>query len=91
MRHYYAEFSPCGIHTMSDGDRLMRFDSTAERDEIVERINAAHYDKPEGVARAVTTREVAHRYNIHNFNTDYEHEGGRTFKGKIYFEIEPRY
>ena len=39
---YYAEFCPYGIHTISDDDTLMAFRTRNERDEMVERINAAH-------------------------------------------------
>ena len=36
---FYAEFCPYGIHTISDGDTLMAFETREERNEMVERIH----------------------------------------------------
>lgn len=71
---YYAEFCPYGIHTISDDDTLMAFETRKERDEMVERINADALNHPEGYAAPVTTREVAHKYNLNDFRTDRAHE-----------------
>lgn len=90
---FYAEFCPFGTKTISHGDTLMGFDTREERDEMVERINAEH---DEDHAQAVTTREVAHRYDIRKFRDDpfgdYCHEvnGVRTCKGKPFSEISHR-
>lgn len=86
---FYAEFHPYGINTISDGDTLMAFDTREERDEMVERINDAHSERMDGCAIAVTTREVAHRYNFNDFRNDNASEVYylRTCKGKCFFEI----
>ncbi len=54
---FYAEFCPYGIHTISDGDTLMAFETREERNEMAERINDARSERVEGCAVAVTTRE----------------------------------
>lgn len=86
---FYAEFCPYGIQTISDGDTLMAFETREERDEMVERINDAHSESAEGCAVAVTTREVANRYNLNDFKTDNAREVSfpRTCKGRCFFEI----
>ena len=86
---FYAEFSPYGINTISDGDTLMAFETREERDEMVERINDAHSERTEGCAIAVTTREVAHRYNFNDFRNDNASEVSqlRTCKGRCFLEI----
>lgn len=90
-RHYYAEFSPYGIRTLSEGDRLMRFDSREERDAMVDTINDADlFVFPR--AQEVTLREVAHRYRVSDFHdADRRMEGyPRTCRGRCYHEIAPR-
>lgn len=68
---FYAEFCPCGITTISEGDTLMGFDTREERDEMVERINADVDIEARGDrAQAVTVREVAHRYDVRKFTND---------------------
>lgn len=86
---FYAEFCPYGIHTISDGDTLMAFETREERNEMVERINDAHSERIEGCAVAVTTREVAHRYDFNDFRNDNASEVPhlRTCKGRSFFEI----
>lgn len=86
---FYAEFCPYGIRIISDDDTLMAFDTREERDEMVERINDAHSERVEGCAAAVTTREVAHRYNLKDFDNGNNDEVPylRTFRGKCFFEI----
>lgn len=86
---FYAEFHPYGIDTISDGDTLMAFDTRDERDEMVKRINDAHSEMLEGCAIAVTTREVAHRYNLNDFRSDNASEVNypRTCHGRCFFEI----
>lgn len=86
---FYAEFHPYGIHTISDGDTLMAFETREERDEMVERINDAHSERVEGCAIKVTTREVAHRYNFNDFKNDNVTEVPylRTCKDRCFFEI----
>lgn len=71
---YYAEFCPYGIHTISDDDTLMAFETRRERDEMVERINADALNHPEGYAAPVTTREVEHKYNLRDFRDGYADE-----------------
>lgn len=86
---FYAEFCPYGIHTISDGDTLMAFDTREERDEMVDRINDAPSEITESYADAVTRREVAHRYNFDDFRNGNASEVPhlRTCKGKCFFEI----
>lgn len=86
---FYAEFHPYGINTISDGDTLMAFETREERDEMVERINDAHSERMEGCAIAVTTSEVAHRYNFNDFRNGNANEVPylRTCKDKCLFEI----
>ena len=89
VKHYYAEFCPYGIRSLSDGDRLMQFESKKERDDMVKLINSNDYfDR----AESVTLRSVSHRYRISDFNDlDVCHEGfPRTCRDKIYFEIAPK-
>lgn len=86
---FYAEFCPYGIHTISDGDTLMAFDTREERDDMVDRINDFHSEMIGGCAAAVTTREVAHRYNFNDFrngNASYV-PFLRTCNGKRFFKI----
>lgn len=92
---YYAEFHAYGLGTISDGDCLARFDTKAERDEWIERINdkdGAHL-RHEMSWEAVTTREVGHRYDLSKFDNDpygdYCHElnGERTCHDKHIFYI----
>lgn len=86
---FYAEFCPYGIHTISDGDTLMAFDTREERDEMVDRINDSSSEITEDYADAVTTREVAHKYNFDDFRNGNASEVpySRTCKGKCFFEI----
>ena len=86
---FYAEFCPYGIQTVSCGDTLMAFETREERDEMVERINDALSEIIEGCAVAVTTREVAHRYNFNDFKNGNAREVVhlRTCKGKCFLEI----
>ncbi len=86
---FYAEFCPYGIHTISGGDTLMAFDTREERDEMVDRINDSHNEMVEGCAEAVTTREVAHRYNFNDFRNGNASEVPylRTCRDKCFSEI----
>lgn len=68
-RHYYAEFCKYGSKVISDGDRLMRFKTREEHDEIVKRINETNQSTDEK-AIAVTLSSVSHRYNVRKFDTD---------------------
>lgn len=90
IRSFYAEFCPRGIKTISAYDELMQFDSREERDEMVNRINESHWEGD--CAQAVTTREVAHRYDLRKFHdADYcteSHE--RTCAGKHFSSIRHR-
>ena len=95
MKHYYAEYSPYGIQTVSEGMQLYRFDTRAERDEWVERMNSR--DPYRGTWSAATTREVSHRYDLRRFDRDpfgdyrHEHEGpDRTSAGRIPEYVTPR-
>lgn len=88
-KHYYAEYCPYGIDTLSHGDTLMQFDTREERDEMVERLSFGYPCE----CKAVTVREVAHRYNFADFKDgDRCREVGdaRTCKGRIFFEIGHR-
>lgn len=85
---FYAEFCPYGINTISDGDTLMAFDTREERDEMVDRMNDAPSEMTEDCAVAVTTREVAHKYNFNDFrNGNASVVPLRTCKGKCFREI----
>lgn len=86
---FYAEFCPRGITTITDSDTLMQFTTKRERDEMVERINSADYGTR---AQAVTRREVAHRYNIADFNSERCREvyGLKTCYDKCLWEIPHR-
>ena len=81
---FYAEYLPWGTNSISDGDTLMRFETRRERDEMVERLGAT--------TQSVTTREVAHRYNLKDFYSDRCHEvyGLTTCDNKHFFEIPHR-
>ena len=91
-RHYYAEFHL--FDNLPDGDalqdKLMRFESREERDDMVERINYAHMCES---TRAVTLADVSHKYNVQDFyNGDKFTEGyPRTCHNKIYIEIAPKH
>lgn len=89
---YYAEFSPYGADTISNGDVLAAFETREERAEWCERINARILWPEKAEWHEVTTREVAHAYNMKHWRTDYEHElsGERTCKGKPVFYIHRR-
>lgn len=81
---FYAEYLPYGTNSISDGDTLMRFETRRERDEMVERLNHT--------TKAVTTREVSHRYNLKDFYGDRCREvwGLKTCDNKNFFEIPHR-
>lgn len=81
---FYAEYLPWGANSISDGDTLMRFETRRERDEMVERLSYT--------TQAVTTREVAHRYNLKDFYSDRCREvyGLTTCDNKHFFEIPHR-
>lgn len=59
---FYAEYLPWGTNSISYEDTLMRFETKRERDEMVERLNS--------MGKAVTTREIDHRYNLKDFYGD---------------------
>ncbi len=87
---FYAEFCPYGIKTISCDNTLMQFKTKRERDEMVERINSADFSIR---AEAVTTREVAHRYNFRDFfNGDRcrEVNGLKTCDNRCFWEIPHR-
>ena len=92
---FYAEYLPWGTNSISYEDTLMRFETKRERDEMVERLNsmgkavAMHNGC---VAQAVTTREIAHRYNLKDFYGDRCREvyGLKTCDNKHFFEIHHR-
>lgn len=88
-RRYYAEWCPRGVNTMSEGDTLMVFQTEAERDEMVERLNAAEHYRPEGVARAILLKDAKSLYRIHDIGTEHEREvdGLRTSAGRPFFEV----
>lgn len=90
---YYAEFCPYGITTLSADDSLMIFDTKEERDEFAERVNDNWGYNCKKVCRAVTVREITHRYNIKDFrNGDKAHELNqvRTCKNSFIYEIHQR-
>lgn len=62
---FYAEYCPYGTDTISDCNALLRFATKAERDDAVERINDG---SDNDLAIAVTTRSIAHCYNVNDFS-----------------------
>lgn len=87
---FYAEFCPYGLRTISEGDRVMRFLTRAERDEMVERINTAHWESIEGVCAPITRKEAARSYRVQDFDNggDCEEVNGlRTCAGRAFFEV----
>lgn len=87
---FYAEWHEYGNDTISAGDTLMRFCTREERDEMVERLNGIH---DEDVCAVVTTREVAHRYDVRDFgdaDKRDEVQGVRTCAGRCFWEIGHR-
>ena len=93
---FYAIYQPYGCWTGSSRDTLMRFDTAAERDELVHRINNAHYDKPEGVCRPMTARDASYAFDLSKFDDDpygdtcRELNGVRTRANRSVFEIRQR-
>ena len=90
IKHYYAEYRHYGLHTVSDCDMLMQFQTKEERNDKVEQINNADYFNPR--ARAVTVREASLRYRINDFNdADRCHEAyDKTSYNRPYFEIHTK-
>lgn len=90
-RRYYAEFCPYGLNSISDGDRLMVFDSAEERNEMVERLNKCdrNWHIVEGVACAISREEASRTYRVQDFGTEYEREvyGLRTCENRCFFEV----
>lgn len=86
---FYAEFCPYGLRTISEGDRVMRFLTRAERDEMVERINTAHWEPVEGVCAPITRKEAARSYRLQDFEGEGSEEvrGLRTCAGRAFFEV----
>ena len=88
---FYAEFCPYGLNTLSEGDRVMQFVTRAERDEMVERINATYWDSVEGVCAPITRKEAAKSYRVQDFNPQNrrckEVYGLRTCANRILFEV----
>lgn len=70
-RHFYAQYSPYGTKTLSEGTELAQFRTKEERDEWVERLNPCNGEE---FWEAVTLREVAHMFNPEDFGTDRERE-----------------
>jgi hypothetical protein len=90
---FYAEFAPHGVGRESGDDRLMGFIDRQERDDIVRRINDAHWDDGVGMcARPLSEWDAARRYDLDGFDDDRcsEVRGLRTFMGRRFDEIRPR-
>lgn len=89
---FYAVFNLYSAYD-SDADTLMRFQTKQERDEMVGRINNSDGDQS---AKAVTTREIAKRFDIRKFENDpygdYCSEVAylKTCAGRPFFEITQR-
>ena len=98
---FYAEYCPYGLRTISDCDKVMQFVTRAERDEMVQRINAAHWDSVEGVCAPITRKEAAKSYRIQDFGREAQYYGTgctevrdlrhvqdpRTCAGRTVFEV----
>jgi hypothetical protein len=70
MKTYYAEFMPHGVGTTSDNDRLLRFETSGERDDFVNRVNEKCRENGRTDAcMAVTTKQLLKRYRIADFNS----------------------
>lgn len=65
-RHYYAEYSPYGIDTVSDIDKCYVFESRDERDCWVDRQNT-DYDN---YAQAITAKYARAIYNLSGLEFD---------------------
>lgn len=66
-RHYYAEYCPYGVNTLSGSDELHRYDTKRQRDEAVASGNDGAGYAHEMKWEAVTLRDVAHRYRLADF------------------------
>lgn len=94
---FYAEYSPYGCRTLSDGDVLLCFDTREERDAKVEELNDRHPELSDGVCRAVTVRQVRHRYDF-NYIRGFDPWGEQyrevtddpTNAGNTFFRLEQR-
>lgn len=88
-RNAYAEFCPYGIDTHSADDTLMIFGSAVERDEMVKRINRAHFDQPEGCARAIARKDARGLYCTQDIGGEGQREvnGLRTCYDRPFFEV----
>ena len=88
-RKFLAEYCPYGCNSMSSGDTLMYFATAEERDEMVERINAANPEHIDGCARAITRKDAASLYRLQDLGTEYEREvsGLKTCAGRSFFEV----
>lgn len=90
---FYAEFAPRGVGRESDDDRLMGFLEREERDDIVRRINEAHWADGVGAcARPLSAYDAERRYDLCGFWDDRSSEvrGLRTCMGRSFDEIRPR-
>ncbi len=85
---YYAEYCPYGVHSMSEGDTLMIFETREERDEMVKRLNTFEVIEP--VAQAITRKDAASLYRLQDLNNAdnmREVKGLRTCADRVFFEI----
>lgn len=91
MKWFYADYRPNRVLNPSLNDRLMRFESREERDNMIEVINNANNNII--VACEVKITHVGGKYNVRDFdNGDKCTEGyPKTCHNKIYFEIAPRH
>ena len=88
IEYCYLEWCKRG-ETSTVDDRLLRFESLADRDYWLEEFNRAD---SLGVARVVDQNdsEIAAKYNLEDFYNDRFTEGDRCPSGHFYFEIPPR-
>lgn len=86
---FYAEFNAYGLNTISEGDTVMRFETIAERDEMVERLNSIRADIFEGVCASITRKEAAKSYRMQDFDNGMMEEvhALRTCAGRNFFEV----
>lgn len=88
-RSFYAEMCPYGANSISASDTLMIFCTETERDEMVERINAASSGHLEGCARAITRKDARSLYRTQDIGGEGQREvyGLRTCYDRPFFEV----
>lgn len=74
MRHYYAEWCPYGVDTISYDDQLCQFRTRDDRDDFVAMCNRSADYYGHDFAAPVTLRQVAHKYPFRSIWADWHEE-----------------